>query len=230
MAGSLNYRAVLITRIQDLLSDKDRERLCFLLGKDTPEMMPENCSISETSRVLESLLEKGIISNQDYDSVIQAFTNIHCYDAVKRVKVYRTNQACKTQRSVSLQEILLQDSAEATIAHTITICDPSESKMDTQPSSPFLHTIANHEMLTNTSISVKTKKQENITQSRCKNRAFKGPLNIRSQILVGVIVLGVMSLPFVIVLSKKYIERTLKLKQDQSQTVKEMDTNVVMWQ
>ncbi|CAF1517536.1 unnamed protein product [Adineta ricciae] len=203
MAVSLNYRSISISRIQDLLSDKDRERLCFLLGESTPQIMPENCSIGETFRVLESFLEKGIISNQDYDALIQAFTNIHCYDAVKQVEVYRTDQACKNQRSVSIQEILSQGNAEAKIDHNITICDLSES--------------------------VKTKKPEKIIQSRCKNLAFNGSRNIRQRILIGFIVLGVMSLPFVIVLSKKYIERTSKIKQDRSQTVKEMGANVVMW-
>jgi hypothetical protein len=85
MSASLDFRAVLI-KIQDLLSDKDRERLHFLLGDDIPRCLRDDSSMGGALRVLESLLEKAIISNQDCDYLIEAFMNIHCRDAAKRLK------------------------------------------------------------------------------------------------------------------------------------------------
>jgi hypothetical protein len=84
-SGSFDFRAVLL-KIQDILSDKDRQRLHFLLGDDIPRYLRDDPSLSGTLRVLESLLEKAIISDQACDYLIDAFNKIRCHDAAKRLK------------------------------------------------------------------------------------------------------------------------------------------------
>ncbi|CAF3328775.1 unnamed protein product [Rotaria sp. Silwood2] len=87
MGGELDFRALLL-KIQDLLSDNDRHRFLFLLGEDVPRYMRDDPSLSGTLRVLESLFEKAIISDQDCDYLIKAFKKIHCNDAAKRLQGY----------------------------------------------------------------------------------------------------------------------------------------------
>ncbi|CAF5075104.1 unnamed protein product, partial [Rotaria sp. Silwood1] len=108
MSGEFDFRALLL-KIQDLLSDNDRHRLLFLLGEDVPRYLRDDPSLSGILRVLESLFEKAIISNQDCDYLIKAFTKIHCNDAAKRLQEYQLALEHFNQRSYSLQDILLFD-------------------------------------------------------------------------------------------------------------------------
>ncbi|CAF3084203.1 unnamed protein product, partial [Rotaria sp. Silwood2] len=82
MSASFDFRAVLL-KIQDLLSDNDRQRLHFLLGEDVPRHLRDDPSFTGTLRVLESLFEKAIINDQDCDYLIEAFEKIQCHDAAK---------------------------------------------------------------------------------------------------------------------------------------------------
>ncbi|CAF3852816.1 unnamed protein product [Rotaria sp. Silwood1] len=86
MSGEFDFRALLL-KIQDLLSDNDRHRFLFLLGEDVPRYLRDDSSLSGTLRVLESLFEKAIISDQDCAYLIKAFKKIHCNDAAKRLQV-----------------------------------------------------------------------------------------------------------------------------------------------
>ncbi|CAF1366997.1 unnamed protein product [Rotaria sordida] len=108
MSGEFDFRALLL-KIQDLLSDNDRHRFLFLLGEDVPRYLRDDPSLSGTLRVLESLLEKAIISDQDCDYLIKVFKKIHCNDAAKRLQEYQLALEHFSQRSCSLQDILLFD-------------------------------------------------------------------------------------------------------------------------
>jgi hypothetical protein len=85
MNGQFDFRALLL-KIQDLLSEKDRHRLHFLLGEDVPRYLRDDLSLSGTLHLLDSLLEKSFISDQDCDYLIEAFNKIHCHDAMKRLQ------------------------------------------------------------------------------------------------------------------------------------------------
>ena len=85
MNGQSEFRALLF-RIQDLLSEGDRSRLRSLLGEDVPRNLHEDPSFSGAVRVLESLFDRAIITDQDCTYLINAFTQIDCYDAAKRLQ------------------------------------------------------------------------------------------------------------------------------------------------
>jgi hypothetical protein len=85
MSTQFNFRALLI-RIQDLLSESDRQRLHFLIGNDVPKHLREDLSIRGALHVLESLFDKAIITDQDCRYLIEAFRNIRCHNAVERLQ------------------------------------------------------------------------------------------------------------------------------------------------
>ena len=85
MDEHFDFRALLL-KIQDLLSNSDRHRLHFLLGEDVPRVLRDDLSLGGTLHLLESLLEKAFISEQDCDYLIAAFNKIHCHDAASRLQ------------------------------------------------------------------------------------------------------------------------------------------------
>jgi len=85
MNKQFDFRALLL-KIQDLLSDKDRERLHFLLGEDIPRDLRDDTSLGGALRVLQSLFDKAFINDQDCDYLIDAFIKICCQDAAKRLQ------------------------------------------------------------------------------------------------------------------------------------------------
>ena len=76
----------LLLRIQDLLSQSDRSQLLFLLGEDIPRHPRDDPSICEALRVLDSMLDRTIISNEHCTNLINVFTLIQCHDAAKRLQ------------------------------------------------------------------------------------------------------------------------------------------------
>ncbi|MCC7515638.1 MAG: hypothetical protein IT212_13190 [Bacteroidia bacterium] len=132
MSGQFDFRALLL-KTQELLSDTDRIRLHFLLGDDVPKYLRDDPSLAGTLRVLETLFDRSIIDDQDYDYLIDAFTKIQCKDAAKRLQgllfrliiycvlkgiflflfsEYKRTHGQNSQQKSSLQDILLQDSEE----------------------------------------------------------------------------------------------------------------------
>ena len=85
MNQQLNFRALLI-KIQDILSDKDRQRLHFLMGENIPRYLQDDPSLKRTLTIFQALLDKSIISHEDFNYLIEAFETIHCYDAAKLLK------------------------------------------------------------------------------------------------------------------------------------------------
>lgn len=82
---AMDFRTVLL-KIQNLLSDKDRECLHFLLGDDVPRNLRDDSTIGGTLRVLQTLLDKDKINDQDCDYLIKALIKIECFDAAKRLQ------------------------------------------------------------------------------------------------------------------------------------------------
>ena len=85
MAVQFDFRGLLV-KIQDLLSDTDRQRLHFLFGDDVPRHLRDDQSVGGALRVLESLFDKAIINDQDCDYLIEAFKSIHCDNAAQRLQ------------------------------------------------------------------------------------------------------------------------------------------------
>lgn len=85
MGEQFDFRALLI-KLQDCLSDNDRRRLHFIVGDTIPRHIRDDPSLAGTLTLLESLFDRAKISEQDFDYLIQAFREIHCYEGVKRLK------------------------------------------------------------------------------------------------------------------------------------------------
>jgi len=77
---------LLLLKIQYMLSDNDRHRLHFLIGEEVPRPLRDDSSLSGTLRVLESLLDKAVITDEDCNYLIKAFSTIDCHDAAKRLQ------------------------------------------------------------------------------------------------------------------------------------------------
>ncbi len=85
MDEQFDFRALLI-KLQDCLSDNDRRRLHFIVGDTIPRYLRDDSTLGGTLSLLESLFDRAIISEQDFDYLIHAFNEIQCYEAVKRLK------------------------------------------------------------------------------------------------------------------------------------------------
>jgi hypothetical protein len=85
MDQRFDFRALLV-KLQDCLSDNDRRRLHFIVGDTIPRYLRDDPTLGGTLSLLESLFDRAIISEQDFDYLIHAFNEIQCYEAVKRLK------------------------------------------------------------------------------------------------------------------------------------------------
>lgn len=85
MDEQFDFRAFLV-KLQDGLSENDRRRLHFIVGDTIPRHLRDDPTLGGTLSLLESLFDRAKISEQDFDYLIQAFQEIHCYEAVKRLK------------------------------------------------------------------------------------------------------------------------------------------------
>ena len=85
MTRQLEFRALLL-KIQELLSDKDRQCLHFLMAEDIPRYLQVDSSFSGTLNLFQSLFDKSIIDHHDCEYLIEGFEKIHCYDAAQRLK------------------------------------------------------------------------------------------------------------------------------------------------
>ncbi len=85
MDQEFDFRALLL-KLQDCLSENDRRRLHFIVGDTIPRYLRDDPTLGGTLSLLESLFDRAKISEQDFDYLIQAFREIHCYEGVKRLQ------------------------------------------------------------------------------------------------------------------------------------------------
>jgi hypothetical protein len=78
-------RAVLL-KIQDRLSEFDRQRLHFCLGCHIPRRIQDDSSPSGTLMLVESLFDQNKINERDLTLLINAFDSIQCYHASNLLK------------------------------------------------------------------------------------------------------------------------------------------------
>ena len=114
MNRQYDLRAVLI-QIEERLSNEDRHRLHFLIGDLTPRAQRENVTCAGTLTLLESLFDRDIISQDYLDFLIRTFTELKCYDAVKRLKEFEI----PNKSSSSSKQELLDDNIEMDKYRTI---------------------------------------------------------------------------------------------------------------
>lgn len=76
----------LILKLQDCLTDSDRQRLHFFLGNDVPRQIRDDPTLNGTLRLMESLFDQDKINEGDFTFLINAFNAIQCIDAVKLLK------------------------------------------------------------------------------------------------------------------------------------------------
>ena len=80
-----HFRAVLID-ILDRLSTSDRKKLKFLLGDDIERCLRDDPTIGGTLDVFQQLLDRGKISDENFNFLIDAFQRIKCHQAAKSLK------------------------------------------------------------------------------------------------------------------------------------------------
>jgi len=85
MDQQFDFRALLL-KLQDCLSDNDRRRLHFIVGDTIPRHLRDDPTLGGTLSLLESLFDQAKISEQDFDYLIRAFNEIHCYEGVERLR------------------------------------------------------------------------------------------------------------------------------------------------
>jgi tRNA C32,U32 (ribose-2'-O)-methylase TrmJ len=85
MADELHFRSLLL-QLQDGLSNSDRTRLHFILGDIIPADLRDDHTMGGTLKLLENLLARAKISEQDVTFLIQVFSKIHCQTIVQILK------------------------------------------------------------------------------------------------------------------------------------------------
>jgi hypothetical protein len=75
-----------ILRLQDHLSDNDRQRLHFFLSNDIPRRIRDDPTLGGTLNLIESLFDQDKINEQNFTFLINAFDEIQCMDAVQLLR------------------------------------------------------------------------------------------------------------------------------------------------
>lgn len=76
----------IILKIEERLTDADRQRLHFYLGDDIPRRIRDDITLNGTLNVMNTLIDRDQINENDLKLLIEAFTVIQCTDAVKLLK------------------------------------------------------------------------------------------------------------------------------------------------
>jgi len=84
---SARLRGILL-RLQDKLSDNDRQRLHFFFGSDSdiPRRIRDDPSLGGTLRLIDVLFDQDKINERDFTLLINAFKEIQCYDAARTLQ------------------------------------------------------------------------------------------------------------------------------------------------
>ncbi|CAF2634115.1 unnamed protein product [Rotaria sp. Silwood2] len=111
MNEQFDFRALLI-KLQDCLSEDDRRRLHFLVGDAIPRQIRDDPSLTGTLNLLESLFDQQRINEQDFDYLIHAFSELRCYDAVKRLKEHQQHHQKQSGENESILKESVKDDVQ----------------------------------------------------------------------------------------------------------------------
>ncbi len=81
----MEFRALLINLFNQL-SDTDRQALHFFVGTKVSRKDRDDCTPHGSLRLLDSLFDRNIITEQNFDYLINIFEQINCYDAAEQLK------------------------------------------------------------------------------------------------------------------------------------------------
>jgi hypothetical protein len=81
----MEFRALLI-KLFNQLSDSDRQALHFFVGNRVPRRDRDDCTPAGSLHLLDSLFDQNLITEQNFDYLINVFEQIHCYSAAEQLK------------------------------------------------------------------------------------------------------------------------------------------------
>ena len=85
MDADTRFRLIL-TEVDDELSDQDRKRLHFVIGNVIPKRLREHPTVADTVNLWETLFERGKISAEDFQFLIDTFDGIGCHRAAQKLR------------------------------------------------------------------------------------------------------------------------------------------------
>ncbi|UJR17793.1 hypothetical protein I4U23_004692 [Adineta vaga] len=93
----------ILFNLRHRLTDNDRKRLHFYLGKVDVRRIQDHPTLSGTLNLIGSLIDQDRINNKDFNYLINALDEIHCSDAVNFLREYQkgTNQFNRSMHSLS---------------------------------------------------------------------------------------------------------------------------------
>ncbi|UJR19376.1 hypothetical protein I4U23_022505 [Adineta vaga] len=93
----------ILLNLRHRLTDNDRKRLHFYLGKDAVRRIQDHPTLTGTLNLIGSLIDKDRINNKDLSYLINALDEIYCSDAANFLLEYqkRTNQFNQSIHSLS---------------------------------------------------------------------------------------------------------------------------------
>ena len=77
-----NLRAIIL-KLQDYLSNNDRQRLHFFLGDNIRRQIRDDRTLNGTFKLMKTLVYQDKISEQNFTFFINAFETIQCFEAAK---------------------------------------------------------------------------------------------------------------------------------------------------
>jgi hypothetical protein len=81
----MEFRAFLI-KLFNQLSDTDRRALHFSLGDQIPRQYRDDCTPSGSLHLLNSLFDQDLITEENFDYLINIFEQIKCFCASAQLK------------------------------------------------------------------------------------------------------------------------------------------------
>ena len=81
----MDFRGFLIN-IFNQLSDDNRKALHFLVANGVTCKVRDDCTPAGSLQLLDSLFDRGLISEENFDYLINVFEKIKCYDASNQLK------------------------------------------------------------------------------------------------------------------------------------------------
>jgi len=81
----MEFRTLLI-KLFNQLSDSDRQALHFSVGNQIPRNYRDNCTPNGSLHLLDSLFDQNLITEQNFDYLINIFEQINCHNASAQLK------------------------------------------------------------------------------------------------------------------------------------------------
>ncbi|CAF0718852.1 unnamed protein product [Adineta steineri] len=120
--ANIRLRSIII-KLQDCLSNDDRERLHFLLGDDVPRRLQDNTTLSGTLSIMQSLFDRNKISEQDFTFLINVFEEIPCPHAVNLLAEYKQRIQTKLPNQPPemppLHDEVFEDQEDKSVSRTL---------------------------------------------------------------------------------------------------------------